>query len=403
MGFLDTVGNLVRRTVGGAGIGDYRFEGYTNEQLADQVSKLSQGTGATALHTVVDTLNDIAKDLTNTNTILRTELAKIGVDWQSVAGEDATDAMTSSATYTDGAEYHITDSSGALITQSDSQLVAAGAPRPSSDTQRTFADNAAGFFGHETDHARQVEKANEDRQKAIDQLNAYQSNSQNALNSCRPLPEPPGLSLQTQPASTAVADYASGPGALAGSAGGAGGVGGATFATPGVGTPGPGYVPPAVGSGPPVAPLPPGAQISLAPGPGGGAPSAGLAGAANGLLAEEIGLGAAVAGGAGAVAAGANSGGSTAVVRGGSAERGVPSRASSGLGAPDEERAAQARAAERISPQAKQGAPMMQPAADRKKKEDDAEHVRKYAIEADDLFGDQRMVAPTVIGEDPSA
>jgi hypothetical protein len=396
-------------------LGNYRFDGYTNEQLADQVSKLSKGTGASVLNEVVANLKDIAQDLTNTNTIIRTELGKVGIDWQSAAGQGAQDAMTSSAAYTDGAQYNITDSSGALVTQSDSHAVAASAPRPSSDNQKNVVDNVTGFFGHETDHAREVEKANEDRQMAIDQLNAYQANSQNALNGYRPLPEPPGMDLRAQGVqntggSTSLAGYHGGGPGYAGPSGGG-------FAAPGGAVPGgPGYVaPPSFSGGVPSAPLPPGVSTGVGPGFGPGSlPNTGMpaaASAANGLPAQEIGLGVAVAGGAGAVAAGANSGNSKGMVRtggagGGASERAnTPGRASSVLGALNEEEAAQARAAAKISPQSKPGTSMMQPAAEGKgkKKEEDEEHVRKYAVEADDLFGDQRMVAPPVLGEDPSA
>ncbi|AHI01939.1 hypothetical protein [Kutzneria albida] len=397
-------------------LGNYRFEGYSNYDLADQVDKLSKGSGSTVLHGVVDALKDIAKDLTNTNTVLRTELAKIGIDWQSVAGQGATEQLSSHAAYSDGAEYNITDSSGALITQSDSHAVAASAPKPSTDTQKSFVDKAAGVFGYETDHARQVEQAQHDRDEAIRQLNDYQANSKTALEGHQPLGQPPGIDLQAQAVqntagATSLAGYVSGSGvAYAGPGGGAG----APFAASGSAGPGaPGFAAPGglPGGGGVPGPMAPGA-VTGAGGLPGSLPTTGMpaaASAAGSALAGEIGLGAAVAGGAGAVAAGANSGSPRGMVRGGSAgggaggERAGVSRANSGLGALNEEQAAQARAAERISPQAKQGSSMMQPATDKKKKEEDAEHVRKYGVEADDLFGDQRMVAPPVLGEEPSA
>jgi hypothetical protein len=154
----------------------------------------------------------------------------------------------------------------------------------------------------------------------------------------------------------------------------------------------------------------PGGMTGVGPGAGrlpGAMPPA--AAAAGGMLAEEVGLGAALAGGAGAVAAGARSGNPNTIVRGGGTsaapgEKGnTPSRASATAGAIDEEQAAQARAAERIGPQARPGAAGMPGAAGgRGKKEEDSEHDRKYMVE-EDLFGDQQRVAPTVLGEDPDA
>ncbi|HVK20278.1 MAG TPA: hypothetical protein VM677_02850 [Actinokineospora sp.] len=32
--------------------------------------------------------------------------------------------------------------------------------------------------------------------------------------------------------------------------------------------------------------------------------------------------------------------------------------------------------------------------------EDDDEHVRKYGIDSDDVFGDDRLVIPPVLGQD---
>jgi hypothetical protein len=45
----------------------------------------------------------------------------------------------------------------------------------------------------------------------------------------------------------------------------------------------------------------------------------------------------------------------------------------------------------------------MQPAASGKGGEgdEDEEHVRKYGVDSDDVFGDERMVVQSVIGEEP--
>ncbi len=46
---------------------------------------------------------------------------------------------------------------------------------------------------------------------------------------------------------------------------------------------------------------------------------------------------------------------------------------------------------------------LMSPAAGAAKGEgeEDGEHVRKYGVDSDDVFGDERMVVQSVIGEDP--
>jgi hypothetical protein len=45
---------------------------------------------------------------------------------------------------------------------------------------------------------------------------------------------------------------------------------------------------------------------------------------------------------------------------------------------------------------------MLQPAASAKggPGEEDAEHVRKYGVDSDDVFGDERMVVQSVIGDE---
>lgn len=46
---------------------------------------------------------------------------------------------------------------------------------------------------------------------------------------------------------------------------------------------------------------------------------------------------------------------------------------------------------------------LMSPAASAAKgeEEEDGEHVRKYGVDSDEMFGDDRMVVQSVIGEDP--
>jgi hypothetical protein len=374
-------------------LGDFRFEGYSNDQLADQVHKLKAGAGAKALQPAIDTLHSIAQDLNATSQLLTTQLGKLGIDWQSAAGQGAQDQTTDTIHFTDGAQYNIQDVTGALTTQSDSHTVARSAPAPSTDNQKNTWDNVTGFFGYQTDHAKEVDQANADRQTAIQQLTNYQSNSQYALNSTQPLGQPPGINLTSQPVrttgpTTSLASYA-GPGYVP--------TGGVPAGA------GPGYVAPSTlpGGGVPGGPITPG--ISTGVGPGGTLPTSmpAAASAAGSTLAEEVGMGAVLAGGAGAVAAGAKSGTPETMVRGGGSggpngERTSPSRASATAGAIDEAQAAQARAAERI-------APSTRPAAGGKgRKEEDGEHNRKYMLE-EDLFGDQRLVAPTVLGEEPDA
>ncbi|GAA3430651.1 hypothetical protein [Kutzneria kofuensis] len=389
-------------------LGDIRFDGFSNAQLADQVNKLKQGPGNEAVQSAIDTLHSVAQDLDATNQILTTQMAKIGIDWHSVAGQGGQQQLASTVNYGDQSQYHIDTANSGLATQSDSYAVAKTAPAPSTDTDKTTMDNVAGFFGYQTDHAKEVEQAQADRDQAIAQLNAYQSNSQDAIASTTPMSAPPNIGLVAQPVQGASINSVGGYGGTASGYAGPGGGGYGGYSATGV-PGGGGYAPP---GGVPGGGVPgPGGVTGVGPGTGrlpGALPPA--AAAASGLLAEEVGLGAALAGGAGAVAAGARSGNPNAMVRGGGTnaapgEKGnTPSKASATAGAIDEEEAARARTAERIGPQGRAGSSMMQPGAagGKGKKEEDSEHDRKYTVE-EDLFGDHRLVAPTVLGEDPDA
>ena len=401
-------------------LGDIRFDGFSNGELADQVHKLNQGQGAAALQPVIDTLHDIANDLTNTNTLLSNQLKRLGIDWQSQAGQGATDTMSSTVNYGDDSQYSISSTNSALTTQADSHSVAKSAPAPSTDTQKSTWDNVTGFFGYQTDHAKDVEQAQADRDTAVQQLNDYQQNSVDAIASTTPMSAPPTIGLTAQPVQgtsiNQVGGY-NGPGGYGIPGGGystgggypAGGGYSATGVPGGGGYGSPGSVPGgSSGGGMPGAPgqVGPGGMTGVGPGAGrmpGAMPAA--ATAAGGVLAEEVGLGAALAGGAGAVAAGARSGNPSTIVRGGGTnavpgeKANTPSRASATAGAIDEEQAAQARAAERIGPQTRPAASAMQPGAagGRGKKEEDTEHERKYMVD-EDLFGDHQQVVPTVLG-----
>jgi len=62
-----------------------------------------------------------------------------------------------------------------------------------------------------------------------------------------------------------------------------------------------------------------------------------------------------------------------------------------------EEEAVALRKSEQISPKQKPGeAKFLSEAAPQ---EDDAEHVRRYGVDDQDLFADQRMVSPDVLGD----
>lgn len=398
---------------------DQRFAGYSNEQLAVEIDAMRAGQGSESFYQAVDALKSISTTLAETDRTLREQLASIGVEWESDTADAAKVTLTDSATYGADADQTMTTSAQAVNNQGDVFSHTKGsAPNTTDlrgDTRATGTDTAAGYFGHETDHAKEVRRTNESRAQAVSALDGYSSASQQNLNQYQSLPVPPSLNLNSKPidqgqGGTTVqgltgnpAAYTphggpAGPGFVAPNAPGGGGPGLNATPFPGLDA-GPGNP----GGGNPL----PGKQMGINPFPGGGggplAPTGGgLPPALRGPLAfgNEAALAAGLGGAGGGAAVGANLE-QDKVVRSGRPNTmvGRPGASTMSSGVPAEEATA-ARNAERLAPRGRAAAPMMQPATGTAEGDEDGSHVRKYAVESDDVFGDDRMVIQSVLGED---
>jgi hypothetical protein len=402
-------------------IGDYRFDGFTNGELATMVDQVRQGPGSASMNRAVDALTAIANSLKQTDQTLRTELAKVGVDWQGDSSQDAQVVMTDSAQYGGEANGTITTSAGAVNSQgSDFSRTRNGSPEAGKLRGAQNYNLVDTMLLHTTDHSKEVQQTQAARQQAIDSMNGYADASRQNLGAYQSLPVPPALNLDSRPiehhsTGTSVQGFSPGdPGFTPGGGGGQGftttGVPGGTPGAPGTPGGGPdfGHQSPPPG-GPPNAPGTPGLPGKMAGigpmtgGPGGPSPVP----APPGFRPNFAGLDTAVLGMAGGGAGGAAVGATAEkdrIVRGGrvpGADSRVPggSRGSAAIGGPPEEEAA-ARASERVGAKGKPGSSLMQPAAGTANDEEDDEHVRKYGIEAEDVFADDRMVIPSVLGED---
>ena len=259
-------------------------------------------------------------------------------------------------------------------------------------------------------------------------MNGYQAGSADALGRVQTLPVPPGMDLTTRPASTGTsvsavrygAPSGQGPGLPGAPGGGPGALSELPGAGPGSGAPfsgpgGPGGPAGPGGPGGPGGPLGgPGAQTGVGPlgGPGlvpGGSPPGALPkGVPNPMFVAES-----------AALAGAGAGGAAA---GGAAEKdrlvrgrpsapatpgpeGKPRPGTSALGSVPEDEARAVRNAERFGAKTGRpgGSPLMQPAAGSAPGEDDAEHVRKYGVDSGDVFEDERLISPALIGDEDEA
>ncbi|GLW92301.1 PPE domain-containing protein [Actinokineospora globicatena] len=414
------------------GLADLRFEGYGYDALADQVDRLRQGPGSESLFKAVRALMQIADGLADADRALREELARIGVEWQGNAADGGVEATKQSSVYAADAVPTVAHSAGGVSEQGDTFATTRNSAPEGSQlrgaTQMNMWDKGMGLVGHTTPHAAEVQRTQAARQQAIGSMNDYARGSEGALGNFQNLPVPPAVGVGTQQPgtkdTTAVQGFHSGQDSFTPTGGG-------SANRPQAGTPLPGNFTGAapVHSGPaPTVGLNPMPGNTPTPGLGrvsgigpvlpgmGGLPATtnalnvfrtGISGQLVGEIATAAGI--AGAGGAGAAAGAAME--KDKVVRGGAgAAGGNPGAAGKNTqravgpvaGAPEEEARA-ARNAEKIggTKSGKPASSLMQPAAGAAANgEDDDEHVRKYGIDSEDLFGDDRLVISPVLGED---
>ena len=406
---------------------DFRFEGRDNGALAKLVTELNASDSARQFGQASEALRALADQLTETDETLRRELGKLGIAWQGAAGEQAGTAFKAEADYADEMNQSGQRNSDATMMQSESHSNARNSMPPANKlngpTDTSMVDTAAGWFGYETDHAAEVKATNAARDQTIQALTQYTNTSRDALNSFQAPGKPPNYevtstsSAVTPPVGTGIPGVGPTPHIPGG--------------VPGGGIPG-GVSPNLPGGGvlPPSPQLPGGTTGIAPPVTGGTTPSPTIAampkpgGSGLGL---GIGLGVAGAAGLGVAAATARAG---RVVRGGGGlgtgaapkvpigKPGVPGVGGNGtigagtqgkggaagmLPADGDEHAGNKAGAAGKGGAGKAGGSMMQPAASGKGApgEEDDEHVRKYGVDSDDVFGDERMVVQSVIGEEP--
>ncbi|ACU40695.1 hypothetical protein [Actinosynnema mirum] len=432
-----------------AAVGDHRFQGYDNNALATLVDDFRGGSLAQHFSTASQALRDLAKSLDEADVALRQELAGLGTGWKGLAGENAGTAFSVQAQGAGQGSEAAAQNSEATAAQgnsySDTRNNLPESQTLRGATENGFLDNAAGFFGYETDHAAEVKATQAARETAIRGFEQYQSASQDALGQYQSMNKPPTYDVTAvSSAATAmpsVQQFSGTPGGLAVGGSAPGGLVGAPGAVGGgsvtgfPGLPGGGLVgTPGGGGGGGLSPqLPGGGSTGIAPvlpglgTPGGGGGSLlgklpggsnfglglglGLAGAAGlGVAASTARGGQVVRGGAGgAGGAGALTGDAAkaAGVKNSGPVTGKSAGVSATIGAIDgDERLGRGGAAGRGALAGKAGAAsMMQPAASAKggPDEEDGEHIRKYGVDSDDVFGDERMVVQSVIGDEPEA
>lgn len=416
---------------------DIRWEGMSNQQLAQAVQQLGQGPGAESMQRAADALANIAQNLAQIDQTLRQQLQAIGVNWQSQAADLAQEATTSAAAYGGTVTDAGGQSSAGMNQQAEAYASAKnGAPHPTTlrgDTQTNLIDGVYHTLtGHESDHAQQVAQTNAARSQAIDTMSNYTSATQASVGSYQTPPLPPGINLQTGSVGavgvTSVSGYvgpsgSAAPSGFPGFSGGPPTTGGAPAAgaVPPGGLPLPGGLPggggfpgaPGGGSTGSPSPLQPGPFSGVGnpgPVPGGTFDASVPPAVANGAssLMDDAGVGAAIVGGSTAAGvAGATAQGDR-LVRGrqnnqaGFADEefgeGESARQSArALGELESEQAAEVRAAERFGAVAEPPPTMLEPAVAGRHRDEDEEHHSRYHADAEDFFADERPVVPGVL------
>ncbi|USX50330.1 hypothetical protein [Lentzea sp. HUAS12] len=415
---------------------DWNFDGWSNGELASEVQKLSSSAVAAEFGEASAALRDLAGKLESVDRTVRDQLKALKIDWGGAAGEKSHQKTDVVAAGLDDSSQASNESSKAITQQGESTSQARYSTPPSQDlrgdTEQNFGDKVGGFFGIETDHAKEVAATNAARQQAIDSLNGYVSGSQNSLDGFRAPNPPPDIVVTSGAVATPVGTQVGTPTA------GTPGIPGGPGFTGSPGSPGtPGF------TGTPGAPTPsiPGNSTGVIPGTGTGTPIATGPGLPKPFGAPSIGVAAAAAAAAGL--AGGTAGARGAQVVGGgrgpsqapktaiapSGPKGAPSTigggktGAGGAGAGGTGVAGKGPGAmtpggaSGVGPEGSRGAAaagkggvagkgagsLMSPAASaaRGEGEEDGEHVRKYGVDSDEMFGDDRMVVQSVIGEDP--
>ncbi|MEU6645941.1 magnesium chelatase [Saccharomonospora sp. NPDC046836] len=224
-------------------IGDHRFDGYTDNMLADEIDRFRSGPGISGISDAVAALKAVAESLSETDDTLRRELGKLGVEWSSDAGRQAGETVTRQADFSAEANDKVNDSAERIFAQGEAfnrtlhKLPDAQSLRQGAGGYGLF-DSVASLLGFETDNTRRVAEAREARQQALQALNSYAQNSGENLAGTQELGSPRAVVADTGPRLPGAIDAGGGPGDVTIAAGAAN-----TPVPPPVPAPGPAVAP----------------------------------------------------------------------------------------------------------------------------------------------------------------
>ncbi|MDS0133998.1 MULTISPECIES: hypothetical protein [unclassified Amycolatopsis] len=196
-----------------AGIQNHRFDGWTNTAIADQITRMINGDGTGSIGTAVDALKAVATALAHTDQTLRAQLLELGVEWQSQAGGAASQVFTEKAGFSQDATTKVAHAAEMVFEQGEA-FNRTKYKLPDAETVRkgaggfTLTDSLVSLIGFETDHAKQVEAANDAKAQAQQALNEYAQQSGTNLLSTQALSDPESLKLAAPGITPGVLDVA---------------------------------------------------------------------------------------------------------------------------------------------------------------------------------------------------
>ncbi|WP_410608586.1 hypothetical protein [Amycolatopsis sp. lyj-109] len=196
-----------------AGIQNHRFDGWTNTAIADQITRMINGDGTGSIGTAVDALKAVATALAHTDQTLRAQLLELGVEWQSKAGGAASQVFTEQAGFSQDATTKVAHAAEMVFEQGEA-FNRTKYKLPDAETVRkgaggfTLGDSLLSLIGFETDHAAQVEAANDAKAQAQQALNEYAQQSGTNLLSTQALSDPESLKLAAPGITPGVLDVA---------------------------------------------------------------------------------------------------------------------------------------------------------------------------------------------------
>ncbi|QKV77362.1 hypothetical protein [Amycolatopsis sp. Hca4] len=196
-----------------AGIQNHRFDGWTNTAIADQITRMINGDGTGSIGTAVDALKAVATALAHTDQTLRAQLLELGVEWQSQAGGAASQVFTEQAGFSQDATTKVAHAAEMVFEQGEA-FNRTKYKLPDAETVRkgaggfTLTDGLLSLIGFETDHAQQVQAANDAKAQAQQALNEYAQQSGTNLLSTQALSDPESLKLAAPGIAPGVLDVA---------------------------------------------------------------------------------------------------------------------------------------------------------------------------------------------------